>query len=388
MIPARNSDFDYALVGGGLQNALIALGIFRLRPEARVALVEREPCLGGNHVWCFHAGDIPAALEPAVAPLVVKTWDAHDVFFPGLERRIERSYSAVSSQRLERTLEAAFAERPGSLLLRGVAAERVTDRTVRLSDGTTLSAKVVVRATGPSPSLFPGRVGFQKFLGLELELERKSPLTSPILIDARVPQRGGFRFLYALPLADDRVLLEDTSYSNSPELQLSELRTGILDYAKARGLAVARVVREETGVLPLPLNRLKGANPEPGGPFVAGYEGGWFHPTTGYSFPVAARLALLFARLEPENLAEAWPLLLEAHRQQFTFYTRLNRLMFGAFAPEQRYGALEHFYRLPEACLQRFYAMTLTRSDRARLFCARPPRGFSLRLALSQGSPR
>jgi lycopene beta-cyclase len=388
MILRQNPEFDYALVGGGLQNALIALGIFRLRPEARIALVEREPTLGGNHVWCFHAGDIPQALEPAVAPLVVKAWDNYDVFFPGLERRVERSYSAVSSHRLEHTLEAAFAARPSSLLLRGVAVEHASAHELALSNGTRLRAKVVVRATGPSPNLFPGRVGFQKFLGLELELERPSSLTSPILIDARVPQLDGFRFLYVLPLAEDRVLLEDTRYSSSQELQRDELRKGILEYAKARGLCVARVVREETGVLPLPLGRLNGSNPAQDAPFVAGYEGGFFHPTTGYSFPVAARLALLFACVEPRELANAWPRLRDGHRQQFGFYTLLNRLMFGAFTPEQRYGAIEQFYRLPEACLQRFYAMTLTRSDRARIFCTRPPRGFSLRLALSQGSPR
>jgi len=53
-------DVDYLLVGGGLQSALIALALLQREPTPSIAVVEREPLLGGNHTWCFHAADVPA----------------------------------------------------------------------------------------------------------------------------------------------------------------------------------------------------------------------------------------------------------------------------------------------------------------------------------------
>ena len=37
---------EYLLVGGGLQNSLIALALLEQRPETRLTLIEREPELG------------------------------------------------------------------------------------------------------------------------------------------------------------------------------------------------------------------------------------------------------------------------------------------------------------------------------------------------------
>jgi lycopene beta-cyclase len=116
---------------------------------------------------------------------------------------------------------------------------------------------------------------------------------------------------------------------------------------------------------------------------VAGYGGGWFHPATGYSFPVALRLALHIARATPADLfGERWERLVARHRSQFRFACLLNRMLFGAFHPERRFTALERIYRLPEETIHRFYALAMTRGDRLRLICGRPPRGLSLRAAI------
>ena len=47
----------------------------------------------------------------------------------------------------------------------------------------------------------------------------------------------------------------------------------------------------------------------------------------------------------------------------------------------RRRNVLERFYRLPEAIIRRFYALSLTRADRLRIICGRPPRGLSLTTA-------
>src|SRR5215207_2367956 len=116
MTTSSSPDFDYLLVGGGLGNALIALGLFEHRPGVRVGLVEQHSALGGNHTWCFHADDIDAASRTYVSKLVTASWPRYEVRFPELARTLEQPYAAVSSEQLDRVVRSAFGERLGSRL--------------------------------------------------------------------------------------------------------------------------------------------------------------------------------------------------------------------------------------------------------------------------------
>jgi lycopene beta-cyclase len=181
------------------------------------------------------------------------------------------------------------------------------------------------------------------------------------------------------------LLVEDTYFSDGAALDRAALRQRALAYAKSRGFAGAEVVREEEGVLPMPWRG--GGLPRPSGsPLLAGYQGGWFHPATGYSFPVAARLAALIGSLDRDHLfAGALDKLAAAVRRQAAFARQLNRLLFRWCAPGERWQILERFYRLPEDLIRRFYALELEAGDMARILIGRPPRGLSLRARLFGG---
>ena len=374
---------DYVLVGGGLQNALVLLGLLERRPGVRVALVEREHRLGGNHTWCFHAADVPAGMAAVARALVEHSWPGYRVRFPGGERRLDAAYRGFSAERLRAVLAERCAGAPGVRVLTGREAAEVGEHRVRLEDGETLEARVVVDARGPDVAGTRGASGYQKFVGVELELDRDHGLELPLVMDATVAQRDGYRFLYVLPLGARRVLVEDTSFSDSPQLDVAGLRAGALAYAEANGLGGGRVVRDEQGVLPMPF-RGQGPRPWRSGPLQAGYRGGWLHAATGYSFPIALRLAELVSRLEPEELFGTELARLAADvRFQSRFAYRLNHLLFHWFLPEGRTGVFERFYRLPEATIERFYALRTTRGDRFRILVGRPPRGLSLRARLS-----
>ena len=373
--------FDYVLVGGGLQNALLALALRARRPAARIALVEREANLGGNHTWSFHEGDVPETARDWVEPLVTHRWPAYDVRFPGLERTLQHAYATIPSARVDAAVRERLAGAPGCEVITGEAAVAVSARTVRLEDGRTLEGTLVVDARGPGRREASASAGFQKFVGLELRLERRTAPLRPVVMDATVPQSDGFRFAYVLPLDEDRVLVEDTYFSDTDRLDRETLRGRALAYAQEKGLSPFSVVREEEGVLPLPW---AGPLPRPEAPpLVAGYAGGFFHPVTGYSFPVAVRLASLLASLPPERaLGPELDAFARRHRAQARFAHVLNWLMFQAYPPPSRWHVLERFYReMPEDTIRRFYALDMTVGDRARLLLGRPPRGFSLRLA-------
>ncbi|MET0791546.1 MAG: lycopene beta-cyclase CrtY, partial [Polyangiaceae bacterium] len=375
--------FDYLLVGGGLQNALIALAVLRRDPGARVGLIERGATLGGNHLWCFHGLDLSEAGQELVAPLVVQRWDGYAVRFPSFERRLDTPYAAVSSERVAEHLAGVFADHPRSQLLLGRSAEQVLAHSVVLDRGEELQARVVIDARGPEAHSGEHVIGYQKFVGLELELEQPTTLTEPIVMDATVRQEDGFRFVYALPLSPTRVLIEDTYFADGPELDVPLLRTRALSYAHDLGLAIASIGREETGVLPLPS---AAAPTRASSPWRAGYAGGWFHPTTGYSFPIAARLALHVASTTPETLFNAaYRALASEHARQQRFACLLNRLLFQAVPADARRNVLERFYKLPEPSIARFYALSSSAFDRARIVCGRPPSGLSLSRAFSKG---
>ena len=376
--------FDCVLVGGGLQNALTALALSRHQPGSRVALVERGARLGGNHTWCFHAGDVSEAALPFVEPLVIRRWPGYDVMFPSYERELDEAYAAVSSSQLHDVVSRLPASMPGFTLFFEEEATSVQATRVRLASGRVLEAPLVVDARGPDGFSPKAGVAYQKFVGLELSVEAGTAPARPVLMDARVPQVDGFRFFYVLSLSSDRVLVEDTYYSDSPALDRGALRQEILAYACRIGLRVRGIERQESGVLPLPKQPFS-AGSDAAGIITAGYRGGWFHPTTGYSFPLAVRFAQALAQGDlgaaRERIARVWG----AQRAQQRFCTHLNWMLFELFEPGDRFRVLEKFYRLPAPSIRRFYALESTRADRLRLLCGRPPQGLNVGRLVARG---
>lgn len=363
------------IVGGGLSGGLAALALAEAGRGATVTLIEEGERLGGNHTWSFHETDLDDDGRALVAPFVAWQWSHQLVRFPGHERTLPIGYATVTSERFDRVARERLA-------LAGCdvqCATRVADvgrHEVRLGDGRALSADVVIDARGPGRAESPA--GFQKFVGLDLELERDGPWTAPVVMDATVPQLDGYHFVYVLPFTRRQVLVEDTVYADEPDLDVPAMAGRVLDYAAVNGARVTRVRRRESGVLPLPLR--KGAADPAGGPLRIGYRGRFFHPVTGYSLPLAVRVAHALARAgSAVEMGTALADLSRVLTPQQRFGCLLNRLMFGAMPPADRWTALARFYRLPAPIITRFYGSRSTAFDRLRLLLGRPPAGVSWR---------
>ena len=363
-----NSPRDYVVVGGGLAGGLLTLAIRHLQARATVTLVERAECVAGNHTWAFHAADVPSAADPFVRPLVAAAWPGYRVNFPGYARRVDSPYAAVTSDRMAAALAGC-----GANVLTGAEATEVAAGHVTLVGGETLRGRCVIDARGTAPGGALAACGFQKFVGLEVETERHWPDDVPTVMDAAVPQDDGFRFVYALPFGPRRVLVEDTAFSNRPGLDRAGMRDRVAQAIDAQGVGAWRVVREESGVLPMPWAAGQ-VDVRPTGPLVAGYRGGWFHPATGYSFPAAVRLALAVASVPPEGASAAAAALARrlASRQRVARF--LNRLLFTAVVPAERWRVFRRLYRsLPDPLMARFYALEFGALDAARVFAGWPP---------------
>jgi lycopene beta-cyclase len=368
----RPAEPPLVIAGGGLAGCLAALALAERRPDVPLLLLEQEESFGGNHIWSFFDSDVAARDRWLIDPLVACRWPDHDVRFPKRQRNIRIGYNSVSSAFLDRRVRARLG--PESYRLGSAVAELKPDG-VTLESGETIEAKAVIDARGGG--LAEGLdLAWQKFVGRTYRLPRPHGAVRPTIMDAQVDQRLGYRFVYTLPFSETEVMVEDTYYSTSPQLDAPLLRGLIDSYVRDRGWERGEISAEESGVLPVLLGG-DIARLWPREPIARlGLRGGFFHPTTGYSLPDAVRNAVLLAeqehigsaaldRLYRDRAAILWK---ERH-----FYQLLNRMLFRAAEPQQRYRVLEHFYRLPDALIGRFYAGELTTLDKIRIVSGRPP---------------
>ncbi|WP_414162906.1 lycopene beta-cyclase CrtY [Superficieibacter sp. BNK-5] len=379
--------WDLIFVGGGLANGLIALRLRQQRPELRVLMLEAGARPGGNHTWSFHQDDLSAEQHRWLAPLVAYRWSGYDVRFPTHRRTLPGDYFSVTSERFAPVITQAM----GDDLLTGVSAISVTPEAVTLDDGRTLTATAVIDGRGyrASAHLIAAR---QAFLGQQWRLRQPHGLTRPILMDATVDQRGGYRFVYTLPLSPTELLIEDTHYIDRATLDNTVLRQHIAEYAQQQGWRLDRLVREEQGSLPITLagNARAFWNEAQDQP-CSGLRAGLFHATTGYSLPQAVQLADAISRQQDLSSAALFHLIQQTALHQWRrqrFFRLLNRMLFLAGRPDRRWQVMQRFYGLNDGLIARFYAGQLRLTDMARILMGKPPVpvGEALRVVLNSSS--
>ena len=363
-----------------MANGLIALRLKALRPRLTVIVVEGGATFGGKHTWSHFASDVAPEIGDWLAPLIAHRWDRYDVRFPSHRRTVTTPYLAIPSDRFHEVVSAAMGD--DGWTSAGVAS--LEDGRVILVDGRQIISPCVIDGRGPAPS--PDlALGWQKFVGLEVELTAPHGLAGPIVMDAAVDQLDGYRFLYSLPLSPTRLLIEDTRYSDGEALDPATLRDDIAAYAQAQGWTIASVEREEVGVLPIALAGDIDAHWRRATTAQVGLRAALFNPVTGYSLPDAARLADEIAALPTLTTATVRNCVEARSKQRWTeraYYRLLNRMLFRAAEPGRRYVVLERFYRLNQGLIERFYAGRITLADKARILTGKPPVPVSAALAV------
>ncbi len=370
--------FDILFVGGGLAASLSAYLLRQKIPSLKVLVLEaRGRSDFPKQTWSFQT--LPKAIDPSpgksftdpsaswFGPLIAKSWPSYDVEFPSFQKSFSVPYHSMRSE----TFHSGVDEIAGSCFRFRCRVTKISDKSVELESGEILKARVVLDSRGwPADA---GASGYQKFVGLTLKLARPHTLTSPILMDCVTPQLDGYRFFYTLPWSDREVLIEDTRYSNTPDLDQTVMEQEILDYATRKGFKVESITGREHGSLALPgYDQERGDFPKG----ALGVRAGFYHPTTGYSVYEAVQTAELIAEHALHNL-ESIPKRLkdladERWRSQ-EFYRRLNNMLFYAAEPSERYRILERFYEHDADLIARFYAGKTSLGDKVKIMSGRPP---------------
>ena len=381
-------DCDIGIAGGGLAGGLIALALARRRPDLKVMLLEAGDRPGGNHRWSWFASDVSGPGRQLLAPIDKVEWEeGYEVAFPGHSRLLKTPYRSMQSRDFAWTLAHTL---PAGAILTRARIERLEADGATLDDGRRIAARAMIdcRGLAGSPHL---KGGWQVFMGRHLRLRWPHGVVRPVIMDARVEQAGGYRFVYVLPLGEREIFVEDTYYQDTPRLDRAALSARLDAYCAASGWD-GETVASETGVLPVVTGgdfaAFQAEHRIPG-IAVAGARGGFVHPLTSYTLPFAAAIAVLVAGnadLSGARLAALLEQRAREHWRATRFYRLLGAMLFGAAEPQQRFRVFERFYRLPQGLVERFYAARSTPLDRLRILAGRPPVPVGRALAAVAGS--
>ena len=386
------SAIDLAIVGGGLAGGLTALAVHRAHPEMDIALIEAGDSYGGNHRWSWFESDCGPEGDALLRSFEAKRWTGgNEVRFPSHERRLSADYRSLDSRDFDAGLRRCL---PQSALHLNARVTALAPDKVTLADGRSIAARRILdcRDAVPSPHLTGG---WQVFLGQHRRMDAPHGVNRPVIMDATVDQIGGYRFLYLLPLSETDLFLEDTYYQDRAELDAPALRERIESYCSERGWQ-GDLVHEETGLLPVITGGDFDAHREgleQPGIALAGARGGFVHPLTSYTVPIAVRTAIAVADAVGEmagpDLAGFVAARARDHWRSTGYYRLLGKMLFDAADPSERYRIFERFYTLPEPLIERFYAAKSSPLDKLRILSGKPPVPIRSAVAalLGKGAP-
>lgn len=369
-----DAELDILIIGAGLSGLCLAYCLKKLQPTLKVLTIEAEHSLNHEATWSFHNGDI---LNFSFwSNFIDNSWDNYDVRF-SREQVIEQSYSTIQSQSFFQKMRSELGEN----LILGTSINQLRAHSVQTDGGQTITAKIVIDARSQFPysrrQMLQRGWGFQKFYGIEIRTEQPHGLVRPVLMDASVPQKDGYRFVYVLPLSSSVLLVEDTYYSNTADLAIESLHSELLKFAASKGWHPSEILRTEKGILPVPtsIHPIEDLD-APDSPLKIGAGAGFYHPITGYSLLWSSRVAQELASIDNPTAINYRQVLARLHRErqkQERFYLFLNRLMFFGSETRNRRNIFERFYQLPSSTIARFYAGRTNWFDRCRLLVGKPP---------------
>ena len=387
----QSDKIDLAIVGGGLAGGLIALAVRNAAPQLSLGLFEAGDTFGGNHRWSWFEGDLDERGTKLMQPFGKMQWaGGNEVRFPAFTRSLKSDYRSLDSRDFDATLRS---ELPQSAICTGKTVDSIDGGGLTLSSGERVSSAMVIdcRDAVPSEHLTGG---WQVFLGQNLRTDRPHGIERPVIMDAGVEQPGAYRFVYLLPLSETEIFVEDTYYADSPPLDAPLLRQRIADYCRQQGWK-AEVLHEETGVLPVitggDFSAYRASLDTPG-VALAGARGGFVHPLTSYTLPIAVDNALAIAEAARTDLSQLPKFVADrarAHWGRTSYYRLLGKMLFEAAEPAERYRVFERFYKLPEPLIERFYAARSTPLDKIRILTGKPPVPVSraIKALLGKGAP-
>jgi lycopene beta-cyclase len=307
------ADADLVILGAGCAGLSLAARLAQSPNPVRVEVVEPRTEYVDDRSWCFWRPE-----HHDLSDLVSHSWDRWR-FSGATGSALHHRVDGLRYQYVRATdfYERALRRIEGAADIRthfGVRATELVplgdgqDARVRVEtdQGSIVARHVIDTRPRPMPAVL-----YQSFSGVEIESDRLLPFDQSEvgLMDAMATDAVGMHFRYTLPLGPTRALVEWTRFSLAP-VPLATLDAELDAELVRVGLADARVIRREGGILPM--GTLGAARDAPPGVVFAGNSGGALRAASGYGFLRIQNWALACAnrvqRGEPPvgHPAEPW----------------------------------------------------------------------------------
>jgi lycopene beta-cyclase len=381
-IDKNTQSIKFVVVGAGLSGLILAWRCLSSNPNVSVIIIDSNHIIGGDHTWSFNINDIESSLHEWIEPFIAHTWEKYDVKFKGYSRRLNIPYCTGNSNSLRACVE-PFIKSGRLKLILDTEVIKLTSFDVTILSGEKLTGDYIFDARGFT---FDDNIklGIQKFYGKTIETVKPHNLKYPIIMDATVAQNDGYRFIYCLPFSKNKILIEDTYYSDGLNFDQDKYNKRIDKYIEANDWTEHKVIRVEKGILPITLavdsKLIEKRGLKYNEPIKIGMRGNFYHPVTGYSFPDSVRLASKISKtINSNDKNKRLNLDLEIRKYKLLLYRRdryfrlLNRLLFKASLPSKRHLVLQRFYTLSESLIKRFYEGNLHKKDKLRILIGKPP---------------
>ncbi|MCC4211317.1 lycopene cyclase family protein [Leeuwenhoekiella parthenopeia] len=297
--------YDYLILGAGLSGLMLAQALVSdpYFKDKRILLLDKSEKNTNDRTWCFwseNTRDWDAVIS--------KKWER--IAFKGENFSAEIPLDSYSYNKIEGIdfYESVFRKLRASkqLTFKTEAFQSLTETSeyveVTTSSATYTAGKVFSSILSPerlkNQTKYP--VLQQHFIGWEVRTQE--PVFDPevaTFMDFTIPQRGNTRFMYLLPTAPNKALVEYTLFSEHL-LPDEEYEAAIEDYMEALGASQYELVSTEKGSIPMTAYPFEKHNTRR--VLHVGTAGGWTRGSTGYTFTYTLkRTSELVAFLKKET---------------------------------------------------------------------------------------
>ena len=354
------------IAGGGVAASLAALAMATRRPDVPLMLVAEEETLGGDQILVLLDGDLGEEEAALVAPLAAEGWDGWYALFPGLTRKMKAGVRTITPQAIDAAVRAAL---PPERIVTGARIVAVREDRILLHGGDMIVADGAIDAREEA-NLALLELGWRATLGRTYRFNAPHRLDRPVLVDGTVDQGPGCRFVSALPLDAERLLVELHAFSGATDPG-SGAGAALDSWVEGRGWSGGEIENETKGALPVALGGDLPALWRIGGARVArlGRRGGFFHPTTGSALADAATAGLLLTKQRDFSGAGLHDTLFDlagALWKKRDFYRSFNRALLG----DKGCAALEGLCRLDSEMIAKFRGERLGMFERRKVMAS------------------
>jgi lycopene beta-cyclase len=300
---------DIVIIGSGPAGMALAAALCKagLRVAGLTPGDPAAPWINTYGIWADELDglDLPNVLGPR--------WTDCSAYMHGPEIRLDRVYALFDNPKLQSYLWGEC-ERSGMEWHQGAAEGIVyqsTHSTVTTTDGKTISARLVIDASGHFPALVKrpakANVAFQAAYGVKGRFSTPPVRAGQlVLMDYRadhlsLAERKGEppTFLYAMDLGNDVYFVEETSLAHAPAVSLDVLKDRLYRRLAHRGIVLVEEHHIEKCLFPMNLPLPDTTQP------ILGYGGAasMVHPASGYQVGSALKRASAVAAAVTEILS-------------------------------------------------------------------------------------